>query len=47
MQLGKYYPYREAMEDGEPLWDLVNAVKAWLDPECRMNPGSLGLWPPS
>lgn len=43
MQLGKYYPYRETMEDGEPLWDLVRTIKDWVDPNGRVNPGSLGL----
>jgi D-lactate dehydrogenase (cytochrome) len=44
MQIGKYYPYKEALEGrGAPLWRLLNNIKDAVDPERRVNPGSLGL----
>jgi FAD linked oxidases, C-terminal domain len=42
MQLGKYYPYTEIMAD-ETLPRVVRSIKAVLDPEGMINPGSLGL----
>ncbi|MSQ67729.1 MAG: FAD-binding oxidoreductase [Gammaproteobacteria bacterium] len=42
LQLGKYYPFQEMIAN-EPLKDLLQGVKAVLDPEHRMNPGALGL----
>jgi hypothetical protein len=41
-QIGKYYPFREAL-DGTPTWELLCELKALLDPQGRMNPGALGL----
>ena len=41
LQLGKYYPYQEMMDD--PLKNLLNGVKDVLDPARVMNPGTLGL----
>jgi D-lactate dehydrogenase (cytochrome) len=44
MQNGKYYPYKEALEGrGTPLWSLLNKIKDAVDPERKVNPGSLGL----
>lgn len=40
-QIGKTYPYREGRE--ETAWALLEAVKSALDPQRRVNPGSLGL----
>lgn len=42
LQLGKYYPYQEMMSN-DALKRLLNGVKDVLDPERRVNPGSLGL----
>ena len=42
LQLGKYYPYQELI-DNEPLKNLLEDLKKVLDPDGRMNPGSLGL----
>jgi hypothetical protein len=42
LQIGKYYPYTEIMEN-EPLQRVVRGVKQVLDPEGLINPGSLGL----
>ena len=42
LQLGKYYPYQEMMSN-EALKKLLHGVKDVVDPERRMNPGSLGL----
>lgn len=42
LQLGKYYPFQEMMEN-EPLKQLLNDVKDVLDPKRSMNPGALGL----
>ena len=42
LQLGKYYPYQEMMAN-EPLRNLLQGMKDVVDPERRMNPGSLGL----
>ena len=42
LQLGKYYKYEEMMRDPR-LWQVVNDIKSALDPERRVNPGSLGL----
>ena len=41
LQLGKSYPYREALQD--PNRRLIEALKKELDPARRMNPGALGL----
>ncbi len=41
-QIGKFYPFREALE-GTPAWELLRELKALLDPQGRMNPGALGL----
>jgi D-lactate dehydrogenase (cytochrome) len=41
-QIGKLYPYREAFND-TPLWEIVTAFKALLDPRFLLNPGALGL----
>ncbi|MBD2842625.1 FAD-binding oxidoreductase [Erythrobacter rubeus] len=42
LQIGKYYPYEE-MINNEPLFNLAKGVKNTLDPNGKMNPGSLGL----
>jgi D-lactate dehydrogenase (cytochrome) len=42
LQLGKYYPYQEMMAN-DALIKLLQGVKDVVDPERRMNPGSLGL----
>ena len=42
LQLGKVYPYREAL-DGTVAWDVVSAIKDQLDPHHAINPGVLGL----
>ncbi len=41
-QIGKFYPFREALE-GTAAWELLCELKALLDPQGRMNPGALGL----
>ena len=40
-QIGKFYPYQRGLEPGAA--SLLRQVKAIVDPEGRMNPGSLGL----
>lgn len=40
-QLGRTYPLR--VDEGS--WELLEAIKATVDPENRMNPGALGLQP--
>ncbi|MDB5742449.1 MAG: hypothetical protein JWR68_764 [Polaromonas sp.] len=40
-QIGRDYPLQSAMQP--ETWNLLLALKAALDPEGRMNPGSLGL----
>ncbi|MGE4617310.1 MAG: hypothetical protein AAEJ43_09870, partial [Gammaproteobacteria bacterium] len=42
LQLGKYYPYQERMNN-DALRRLLNGVKDVLDPARQINPGSLGL----
>lgn len=42
-QIGKTYKYREGLEKSS--YDLVEKIKGDLDPEGRINPGALGLWP--
>lgn len=42
LQIGKYYPYREAMGN-EHTWSLIEGIKDILDPRRLINPGSLGL----
>lgn len=41
MQIGKAYPYRQGLK--EDSFGLVEAIKRAVDPDCRVNPGSLGL----
>jgi D-lactate dehydrogenase (cytochrome) len=41
-QIGKFYPFREALE-GTSSWEVLCGLKALLDPKSRMNPGALGL----
>ena len=41
MQIGKTYPYREGLRPES--WRLIEDIKKALDPETRVNPGSLGL----
>ena len=40
-QIGKAYPYREHRKASA--WDLLEAIKAHVDPNTRINPGCLGL----
>lgn len=40
-QLGKFYPYRDAL-DAET-WRILEGIKRVVDPDRLMNPGSLGL----
>lgn len=40
-QIGRTYPLRERSDPGA--WAVLEAVKAAVDPEGRMNPGALGL----
>lgn len=42
LQIGKYYEYSGLMNN-QQLWRVVNGVKDVLDPERKVNPGSLGL----
>lgn len=42
LQIGKYYPYTELMNN-KPLGRLLESVKDAVDPERRVNPGALGL----
>jgi len=42
LQLGKYYPFQEMIAN-DALGRLLQGVKDVVDPERRMNPGSLGL----
>jgi D-lactate dehydrogenase (cytochrome) len=44
IQLGKFYPYREALA-GTPTWDLLVQLKGLVDPGGVLNPGALGLPP--
>lgn len=41
LQIGRSYRYREALKAGPAR--LIDALKAAVDSEQRMNPGSLGL----
>lgn len=40
-QIGRTYPYRQTRELG--VLGLLDAVKAEVDPDCRLNPGVLGF----
>ncbi|MGJ3647708.1 FAD-binding oxidoreductase [Sphingomonas sp. GlSt437] len=40
-QIGRTYPVKERSDPGA--WSILEAVKAAVDPERRMNPGVLGL----
>lgn len=40
-QIGKAYPYREHRKAST--WALVEAIKAHIDPDSRINPGCLGF----
>ena len=40
VQLGKYYDYGGRMNTGA--YELATALKQYVDPDCRMNPGNLG-----
>lgn len=42
LQIGKYYEFDSLMNKSE-LWTLLNGIKDVVDPERKMNPGSLGL----
>jgi D-lactate dehydrogenase (cytochrome) len=42
LQIGKYYPYREIMNN-ETLPRVIEGIKDVLDPQHRVNPGALGL----
>jgi glycolate oxidase len=41
LQIGRFYPYLETRQDS--FADLIVRIKALLDPNGRMSPGSLGL----
>ena len=41
MQIGKSYPYRSGLR--QESWRIVDAIKDTVDPNRRINPGSLGL----
>ncbi len=41
-QIGRAYPMKERTDPGA--WAVLEAVKAAVDPESRINPGVLGLW---
>ena len=41
MQIGKSYPYRDGLRPES--WRVVEALKDAVDPNRRVNPGSLGL----
>ena len=41
MQIGKSYPYRDGLKPES--WRVVQAIKDAVDPENRVNPGSLGF----
>ena len=43
LQLGKEYLYLNRL--GGAAADTVAGIKRVLDPQCRINPGALGLWP--
>jgi FAD/FMN-containing dehydrogenase len=42
LQIGKYYEYSSLMNN-DSLWKVLNGVKDVLDPDRKINPGSLGL----
>jgi hypothetical protein len=42
IQMGKVYPYREAMA-GTVAWDVIETIKDATDPQRLVNPGVLGL----
>ena len=42
LQIGKYYPYQEMIAN-EAMKKLLTGIKATVDGDNRMNPGSLGL----
>jgi len=41
MQIGKAYPYRDGLRPDA--WQMIEAIKKAVDPDGRVNPGSLGL----
>ncbi len=41
LQIGKSYRYREGLDGNS--WKLLSGIKGLLDPQHRVNPGSLGL----
>jgi hypothetical protein len=42
LQLGKYYPYKEMMNN-DTLPRVIEGLKDVLDPKRLVNPGALGL----
>jgi len=42
LQIGKYYPFKEACNNPHT-WQLLENIKTAVDPNRLMNPGSLGL----
>ena len=42
LQIGKFYNYSSLMNN-DALWNLISGVKDLVDPERKVNPGSLGL----
>lgn len=41
-QIGKYYDYKSALTT-QAEWDILTAIKSFVDPYHLMNPGGLGL----
>ena len=41
LQVGKAYPYKQGLKPAS--WELVRQLKRAVDPDNRINPGSLGL----
>ena len=42
LQIGKFYNFSSLMKN-DSLWKLLNGVKDLVDPDRKVNPGSLGL----
>ena len=46
IQIGKVYPYRDAMA-GTVAWDVIETIKDAVDPNGILSPGKQGFWPAS